>query len=732
MKVKKLTILKSRCLAAVFAVFAVISLIMIPGINAHAIEGTSGSVGDVDYSFNEATGKLTITVTSGRENFKEIVIAKNAYTVYESKKEDYPWNSFRSKIKSVVIADKVTHIGANAFKDCTNLESITLPDSVEYILYNAFESTGLKSFKVPKKLVGIYNNTFKDCTSLKSVDFEGYNPNVKDSWIGYDAFNGCTSLESIKIPRQIFCINDYAFSGCTKLENLEFEEKKAGEEGSLWIQDYVFDGCTSLTRVEFAGHVEQIGYLAFQNCTSLEYVKIKEGSEKWSLLIYDDAFKGCNALKNMYIPKRLNRFAVPFGDDNKRTVFHIYAPSKIYIFLKENGFDYEFQNGGRCGTTDETELKWYYDSEAKELVIEGNGAMKDFPGVDAPWNTVAKNAEKITINAGCVSIGENAFFNLTKVKEVSMGNTVKTIGEGAFAGETALETVVFSNSLVSIGAEAFSGCSALTSVEIPNSTESVGNKAFYNCTALNELTVPDSVTNIGTDIVKNTSDDLEIKTTDGSAAADYAEKIGAKTTAKSTATIKAEKEAKAKAEAEAKAKAEAEAKAKAQNSDKTTEKKNNTDVKKAPAKGTALKKGNLKYKVTKAGSFTGKTGTVTVTGATKKTVKKITIPASIKVDGITYKVTAIKAKAFKGYKKLTKATIGKNVKTIGKSAFDGASNLKNIKINTTKLTKKSVGAKAFNKINSKANIKVSAKKLKSYKKILKAKGVKGKKQTITK
>ena len=99
---------------------------------------------------------------------------------------------------------------------------------------------------------------------------------------------------------------------------------------------------------------------------------------------------------------------------------------------------------------------------------------------------------------------------------------------------------------------------------------------------------------------------------------------------------------------------------------------------------------------------------------------------------ISEEVEEIGYEAFYFCKNLTSVTISEGVKTIGKSAFDGASNLKNIKINTTKLTKKSVGAKAFNKINSKANIKVTAKKLKSYKKILKAKGVKGKKQTITK
>ena len=115
-----------------------------------------------------------------------------------------------------------------------------------------------------------------------------------------------------------------------------------------------------------------------------------------------------------------------------------------------------------------------------------------------------------------------------------------------------------------------------------------------------------------------------------------------------------------------------------------------------------------------------------------KNVKAVTIPASVTIGGITYKVTSIKAKCFKGYKKLAKITIGKNVKKIGKQAFYNCKKLKTIIFKTKLLKSSKVGAKAFAKIHKKAVAKIPKKKLKAYKKCLKKKGMSGKNQKFKK
>lgn len=145
--------------------------------------------------------------------------------------------------------------------------------------------------------------------------------------------------------------------------------------------------------------------------------------------------------------------------------------------------------------------------------------------------------------------------------------------------------------------------------------------------------------------------------------------------------------------------------------------------------GKSIKLGKMKYKVIAAGS---KKVEVSYSGATSKSLKKITIPATVKLsDGTVAKVTAIGAKAFANNKKLKTIIIGKNIKKIGKKAFYGCKNLKKITIKTTKLTKKNVGSSAFKNINKKATIKVPKKKVTAYKKLLKAKGI-GKKVAVKK
>ncbi len=150
------------------------------------------------------------------------------------------------------------------------------------------------------------------------------------------------------------------------------------------------------------------------------------------------------------------------------------------------------------------------------------------------------------------------------------------------------------------------------------------------------------------------------------------------------------------------------------------------------------------YKVSKVGAE------VTYVKPDKKTYAKVKVPKTVKYEGVTYKVTAIANNAFKNNTKMTKVTIGANVKTIGNSAFQGCTSLKSITIpknvtkigkkaffgckklmkmtiKTTKLTEKSVGKKAFTKMGSsnykKVVVKVPKKQKKAYTKWLKKRGL---------
>ncbi len=189
-----------------------------------------------------------------------------------------------------------------------------------------------------------------------------------------------------------------------------------------------------------------------------------------------------------------------------------------------------------------------------------------------------------------------------------------------------------------------------------------------------------------------------------------------------------------------------------------------------PKKGAVLNdtKTKAQYTVIKSGKSNG---TVEYKKSANSSAAAVSIPATVTINGITYKVTSVAPNAFKNNKRITKVTVGKNVNTIGASAFYGCSKLKNIIfksgseltainskafykctvlikitipskvakigtqafygckklktiiIKTTKLTGAKIGSKALKGISSKATIKVPKKRLSSYKKVLKAKGV---------
>lgn len=164
-------------------------------------------------------------------------------------------------------------------------------------------------------------------------------------------------------------------------------------------------------------------------------------------------------------------------------------------------------------------------------------------------------------------------------------------------------------------------------------------------------------------------------------------------------------------------------------------------AKPVPGKNSSYKAGNLWYKVTKSAA---KNGTVTVMKPVKKTYTSVTIPSTVKIDGYTFKVTAIASKAFAKNAKLKKVTVGNNVAKIGASAFASNkklttvtlgtgittidskafyqdSKLKTVKLNSKKL--KSVNKQAFKGIAGKAKIDVPNNKVKSYKKLLKKAGL---------
>ena len=126
-----------------------------------------------------------------------------------------------------------------------------------------------------------------------------------------------------------------------------------------------------------------------------------------------------------------------------------------------------------------------YEDASKDFVIEA-GVLKEYHGASAD----------VVIPDGVAEIGESCFKD-SKIKSVSIPNSVTSIGRCAFHNCTSLTSVTIPDSVTSIGYEAFSWCSSLDSVTIGDGVTSIAKGTFSRCTSLTSVTIPDSVTSIG-------------------------------------------------------------------------------------------------------------------------------------------------------------------------------------------------------------------------------------------
>ena len=340
-----------------------------------------------------------------------------------------------------------------------------------------------------------------------------------------------------------------------------------------------------------------------------------------------------------------------------------------------------------------------YRGEDKEVVIPDKINGTKVTAIGDRAFSGCENLTDITLPESVTSIGGFAF-SRTGLTSITIPKNVRSIGNGAFYGCNSLKSITIPKGVSCIDYNTFMSCSSLTSITLPEGLETIQNQAFSGCRSLKSITIPEGVKWIDGDTFYECSSLKSVmipkSVVDISSGAFSSCKKIVITCYKDSAAYRYAKEA------------NKSVKIIPETENPWKDPKEDDSKSATPAKkGTTLTISSKKIKV-KVTSSSKKNPTVTVTKITDKNAKKLTIPATVKVKGVTYKVTAISDKAFKGNMKLTTVTIGSNVTKIGKAAFSGCKNLKKIMITAGKLT--TISKNAFKGINKKASITVQGTK----------------------
>lgn len=434
----------------------------------------------------------------------------------------------KSYLKSVSGLENIDYIGKNAFMECTYFTEVTIPENVKYIGASAFEKSGLKTivvnndmpivpdglcastqvtdvtFKHPEFVRVIGKNAFK-ATPLETPIFQNWvsDSSYEELTVNDSAFEGCTSIKSVKMSDNLTILGKKAFKGCTSLADITFGEGTIGADTSC------FEGCISLSTINFNNALESLGGAVFKDCTSLQSVSgFPATIGNWTPYGEDEGwgfgnnmFAGCTSLTSVDLPPSVTELSEGTfsGCTSLTAVYKSTESDKVEGTACDPSLEL-IDNSAFEGCTAIRVVEFANATRLGDKAFKGCSAMESFKVGECKGVTKTIN-KKETFLPG---VGENALEGCSSLKSITLlsdsyvkDTTDPKKNKGYTFKDCTSATVITisSKGMTKTPDGFFQNCSALTSVADPDQValqdvSILSPSTFENCTSLTSIDMP--------------------------------------------------------------------------------------------------------------------------------------------------------------------------------------------------------------------------------------------------